>query len=109
MAILPNTLAVAATNAEAWWSEQFFGLNNEQRFVILLVAIGCFTGIVLGVSGIIYSAFDSAHRRRLEADLKREMLDRGMSAEEVAKVIEASPPPEDAAARVVHAWCSKRK
>jgi hypothetical protein len=53
---------------------------------------------------------DAAHRRRTEADLKREMLDRGMSVDEIVKVIEAAAPPEDAAGRWIASWgkCGKK-
>jgi hypothetical protein len=37
------------------------------------------------------------------------MLDRGMSVEEVVKVIEAAGPPEDVASRWVDSWCKRRK
>lgn len=107
MATLSKALILAATDAEAWWSEQFFGLDQGQRFVIILAAIGCLTGVVVTLAGIIYSACNAAHRRRLEAELKRELLDRGMTADEVVKVIEASAP-EDVAARAVQAWCRRK-
>ncbi|RIK84070.1 MAG: hypothetical protein DCC67_05340 [Planctomycetota bacterium] len=100
-------LAVTSASVENWWSEQFFGLDQNQRFIVILTAIGCLTGVVITLAGILYSAIDSAHRRRSEASLKREMLDRGMSADEVVKVIEASTP-VDAASRVVHAWCKRK-
>jgi hypothetical protein len=103
MAAFTSSMLMAAIDAETWWSEQFFGLDQEQRFVVILTAIGCLTGVVVTLAGIIYSACDSAHRRRLEAELKRELLDRGMTADEVVKVVEASAP-EDIAARAVQAW-----
>jgi hypothetical protein len=39
--------------------------------------------------------FNSIHRRRAEMDLKREMIERGMSADEIAKVIESSAPKDE--------------
>ena len=82
-------LAQAAAND--WWSEQLFGLDQEQRFVLLLVGIGCVTAIFISTVAIISGVFSTIHRRRNEADLKRELIDRGMSADEISKIVEASP------------------
>lgn len=74
------------------WAETFFGLNQEQRFVLMIVTIGCVTGIICTVVGCTAGTLGSIHRRRLEQELKHELLDRGMNAEEVARVVESSPP-----------------
>lgn len=74
------------------WAESFFGLDNNQRFVVLLVVIGCTAGVICTVVGCVSGAVSSIHRRRLDFELKQELLDRGMNAEEVAQVVEASPP-----------------
>jgi hypothetical protein len=84
-------------------------LDPEQRTWIVIIAIACITGVILGLAGIIYSAFDSAHRRRMEIGLKREMIERGMSAEEIAKVIECAPPLEDATSRWIASWAEKNR
>ncbi len=34
----------------------------------------------------------SIHRRRAETELKRELLDRGMNADEIARVVESTQP-----------------
>jgi hypothetical protein len=104
MSAMVDHVLLAAT-----WSELFTGLSPDQRTGILIVAIGCGTAIILGVAGIIYSAFDSMHRRRMEIDLKRDMIERGMSAEEIVKVIECAPPLEDATQRWIASWCDKKK
>jgi hypothetical protein len=92
------------------WADEFFGLGQDQRFVLLLTIVGGSIGIIISLAGILYSALDAAHRRRTEADLKREMLDRGMSVDEIVKVIEAAAPPEDAAGRWIASWgkCGKK-
>ena len=72
--------------------ETFFGLDQEKRFVLMLVAIGCTTGVICTVVGCVSSAVSSIHRRRLDHELKQDLLDRGMNADEVAQVVEASPP-----------------
>ena len=33
------------------WAETFFGLNQEQRFVLMIITIGCVTGIICTVVG----------------------------------------------------------
>ena len=76
------------------WSDKFLGLDGPQRFSLLIVGIGCLTGVIVTLACIISSVVSKAHQRRIEAELKREMLDRGMSAEEVARVIEATAPDE---------------
>jgi hypothetical protein len=91
------------------WTSTFFGLNPAQRFVLIIVAIGCATGVLLGTLGIVTSAISSFHRRRAEMELKREMLDRGMSADEIAKVIESAAPPEDGTQRLIASWANKKK
>jgi hypothetical protein len=106
MATLINVL-LAATPAEAFWSDQFVGLDAEQRFTLLLVGLGCLTGVLITISVLVCNAYVAAQRRRIEAELKRDMLDRGMTAEEVVKVIEASAP-VDVASGAVHAWCKRK-
>ena len=102
------TLAASSATGDPW-ADTFFGLDVNQRFVALLTVVGCVTGVIISLAGIIYAAFDSSHRRRTEANLKREMLDRGMSVDEVVKVIEAASPPEDAAGRWIASWSKCRK
>lgn len=72
------------------WAEQLFGLDPSMRFSLLVVAIGCLTGLIITVVCVVSAAMSQAQQRRIETELKREMLDRGMSADEVAKVIKAS-------------------
>ena len=74
------------------WAEFFFGLDESKRFVLMIVAIGCATGILITAVTSICGIVESVHRRRLETEMKREMLDRGMSAEEIARVVESAQP-----------------
>jgi len=108
MTNLTSLLLMAAERSDPW-TRDFLGLDANQRFVVVLTALGCATGVIISLAGIAYSWIDGANRRRIEAELKRDMLDRGMSADEVAKVIEAAPPPEDATARWIDSWCKSRK
>jgi len=92
METLSSLVPLLAATAEDVWTQKFFGLDQGQRFVLLIIALGCATGIILGLAGIIYSAVNSIHRRRLEIGLKQDLVDRGMSAEEIARVVESAPP-----------------
>jgi hypothetical protein len=89
----PVLLAQEAAAAQDRWADAFFGFNEGQRFVLLLVVIGCATAIVISAVGFINRMISSVHRHRVDAELKRELLDRGMSADEIAKVIESASPP----------------
>jgi hypothetical protein len=54
--------------------------------IIMPIFFIVLTAIVTG--GIV---INSIHRRRTETELKRELLERGMSADEIATVIRATP------------------
>jgi hypothetical protein len=44
----------------------------------------------------------------VEAEMKRDMIERGMSADEIAKIIEAASPPEDGTQRWIASWARKK-
>lgn len=94
---------------DPWSGSVFQGLDPEQRFTVILTGMGCLTGIIIALASFIASWANSSSRRRVEAELKREMLDRGMSPDDVVKIIEAASPPEDAAGRWVASWAKCRK
>ena len=71
--------------------EIFPKLDDEQQFVVLLVFILCVTGLIIAIVAMALKLSASIHRRQSDANLKREMLERGMSAEEITQVIEATP------------------
>jgi hypothetical protein len=91
MYLLSHIMPLLAETSDRW-SDAFFGLDQDQRFVLLIVVIGCATGVICTVVGCVSSTIASVHRRRLDHELKQELLDRGMNADEVAQVVEASPP-----------------
>jgi hypothetical protein len=103
------TLGQVAAYEKDVWKDTFLGLEQGQRFVVILVAIGCFTGIIITLGGIIAGVSNSLHRRRSEFDLKRDMLDRGMSAAEIAQVVESATPPEDGLGRWLATWGKQKK
>jgi len=89
---MTGLLAQVSETVPDRWAESFLGFGPEQRFALIIVALGCATGLIITLVCVISSAFSHAHQRRLETELKREMLDRGMSADEVARVIETTVP-----------------
>ena len=95
--------------ATDWWTNTFGDLDSGKRFSLIVVVVGCATGVLCTLLGCISSTVNSIHHRRVEADMKREMIDRGMSADEIAKVIEAAMPPEDATQRWIASWAKKCK
>jgi hypothetical protein len=71
-------------------TDYFFGIDPSDRFPLLIVVIVFGTVLIITTVGMLSLTARSIHHRRLEAELKRDLLDRGMSAEEVARVVEAS-------------------
>jgi hypothetical protein len=64
------------------------GFKAGLLFAVLVAA----TVIIITLWCVAWNFGQVMHRHRIEAELKRDMLDRGMSADEVAKVIEATAP-----------------
>ena len=98
-----------AASEDPWRGSILEGLTPDHRFVVMLTAMGCLTGIIISLASFVASWFSSSQRRRIEAELKREMLDRGMSVDEVVKLVEAAGPPEDAAGRWIASWGKCKK
>jgi hypothetical protein len=91
-----------------WATSALSDLDPSKRFALIVVVIGCATGVICTLIGTISSTINSIHHRRVETDMKREMIDRGMSADEITKVIEAAMPPEDATQRWIASWAKKK-
>lgn len=62
-------------------------LQPSERFSLLILSIFAVLFILMIGAGTIYAM----HKNRLNDALKRELLDRGLSAEEIATVISARP------------------
>lgn len=92
-----------------WFTSMMSDLDAGKRFSLLIVGIACFTGVICTVVVFISGTLVSLHRRRLEVDMKREMIERGMSADEIVKVIEAAPPLEDGTQRWIASWGKAKK
>jgi hypothetical protein len=91
-----------------WATSTLSELDPSKRFALIVVVIGCATGVICTLVVFISSTINSIHHRRVETDMKREMIERGMSAEEITKVIEAAMPPEDATQRWIASWAKKK-
>jgi hypothetical protein len=105
---LPLVAQALAVDSGSRVSGLLEGIDADKRFALLIVAIGCGTGIILGTFGILSSAINSLHRRRAEMDLKRDMIERGMSADEIARIIECAAPPDEATERLIASWAKKK-
>jgi hypothetical protein len=92
-----------------WWTSTFGNLEPNQRFALVVVVVGCATGVICTLVVFIASTINSIHHRRVEASMKREMIERGMSADEITKIIEAAMPPEDATQRWIASWAKSKK
>ena len=65
-------------------------IQPDERFALCVVAI--IFGVTLAVFtiGIVSLTVRSIHRSRVETSLKRELLDRGLSVDEIAKIVQAT-------------------
>jgi hypothetical protein len=78
-----------AVFAQAGW---FYEMGADYRFVLTMTAIICITVVIIAVVAIVSAVIHSMHRDRMQAELKRDMVDRGMSGEDISLVIESRPP-----------------
>jgi hypothetical protein len=92
-----------------WATSLMSDLDANKRFSLVVVVVGCVTGVICTVVVFISTSVVSIHRRRTEIDIKREMIERGMSADEITKIIEAASPPEDATQRWIASWAKAKK
>jgi hypothetical protein len=101
LTFLHYPLILAETTAQATdpWAATFFGLDPDKRFVLMIIGVGCATGILIALPSVVLNLVGNIQRHRLNMEFKREMLDRGMSADEISKIIEAAPLPEDGIGR----------
>ena len=64
--------------ADSFWSSLF-------QFPQIAIVMGCLTGMTV-IVGVIWSQVE---RAKSKDELKRSMVERGMSAEEIERIIEA--------------------
>jgi hypothetical protein len=99
-----NDAMVLAQQSSSGFMQSFDGLEGDKKFAVIAVVVGCSTGILCTLIVWTSHTITSIHRRRLEVDMKREMIERGMTADEIVKVIEAAPPLEDGTQRWIASW-----
>ena len=81
------------------------GFDSTQRFSLVIVGIGCVTLVSTVLISVLLTCWHKLKSDQVEADLKRDMLDRGMTADEIQKVIEATP--QSGMDRLMGSWCKK--
>ena len=99
-----NDAMVLAQQSSSGFMQSFDGLEGDKKFAVIAVVFGCATGVLCTLIVFISSTITSIHKRRLEVDMKRDMIERGMTAEDIVKVIEAAPPLEDGTQRWIASW-----
>jgi hypothetical protein len=71
-------------------SELLQQLNGAELMVLLTLLLGILVGGIIAVTAIVTAHLRETHQAQQEAILKQEMLQRGMSAEEIVQVITTS-------------------
>jgi hypothetical protein len=86
-------MGMATTNETVTSTMDLLGrMDGEMIALLIVVGIGSFVAVILGSLGLVTSMVNSIQRHRAELSFKREMVERGMSAEDIARVIEAASP-----------------
>jgi hypothetical protein len=76
----------------------------------VLGIVGVFgIGGLIGITAIVSVMWANVRKAEVEANLKREMLDRGMSAEEIERVIKATAAGSEDGAPRVRRWTRNRQ
>lgn len=57
---------------------------------VLGIMFGCLSGVAIVMTAMITAAWRSVRVRDAELDLKQQMLEKGMSADEIERVVKAS-------------------
>ena len=68
--------------------DAMYKVNSEGRTIVLAMIPGTLVGIV----AIIGSTINRIHRRNVDAAMKQDMLDRGLSADDIERVLAAKSP-----------------
>jgi hypothetical protein len=66
---------------------------RQEPIPVMAIVMGTLTGLGIVVAKIVSKAWQVVRANEADAALKQEMLDRGMSAEEIERVIRASSKP----------------
>jgi hypothetical protein len=74
------------------FAQKFYSdFTSQQIFTLCFVGLGAIFLLVLILGLVIAFIWESLKGKQIEADLKRDMLDRGMTPDEIQKVIQATP------------------
>jgi hypothetical protein len=76
-------------------------IQPDERFALCITSVVVGLTAVVCIIGLISHTVGKIHRTRVEAALKRELLDRGLSAEEIVNIVEASASPQGLRLRVL--------
>lgn len=84
--------------------ELFSKFDPDEIIALSAVVLGISAGIIISVTAIICGAVRRYRERQLAADLIHALADRGMSAEEIERVVQASAimSPDDLAEHPIH-------
>jgi len=66
-------------------------MSSNQQSDLLMTTIVIFASILLLIVAMISFTIYKIHRNRLTDSLKRELLERGMSAEDIVEIVRATP------------------
>lgn len=75
-----------------WMNSMLSGMSGNDMVAVVLTSILCITGVAIVLAFLTSLMIKTIHRRSAETQLKREMLDRGFSVDEIVKLIEATAP-----------------
>ena len=90
------------------WKDVFFGLESEEyRIAVIVVAIGCSTLLLLVLGCVLMNIWGSVRQKQIDSELKQDMLDRGMTAEQIEQVIKAQP--KEGIDHWLEVWAKKKK
>jgi hypothetical protein len=89
MNAMPSDYFQVLAQVQSGW---FADMDPTNRFVITLIVIVGVVIALISIVAIVCAMAGTMHRERTEAELKREMLDRGLTAGEIAQVIESRTP-----------------
>lgn len=64
--------------------------------VIILLCIFFVAALIVAIAVTVSNTAIRIHKSRLEAALKRELVDRGFSAEEITRIVESTSTPQNA-------------
>ena len=104
--LLAQTASDAAANVTE--STGFLsGFDEDHRFVLTIIIIGCVTVGTIALTGVAAGVWSSVRQKQIEADLKQDMLDRGMTADEIEQVVSARP--KEGLDHWMEVWAKKKK